>query len=323
MPRFSVIIPVYNVASYLGACLQSIAAAVERYGERTQVICIDDGSTDGSGAMLDAFRWRTPLVEPLVIHQPNAGVSAARNAGLAAATGEYICFVDADDWVDEEWLECYAKAVKSHSPDIVRQYMGDSPVVDRHVDESELHDWCWDAFVKNGYPWAYTVKREIAMNELFPVGVEMGEDALYAAKLVAHITRVFQLGTRNYRHMVRKDSAMFKRLSSRERFAYLESLLDIAENSPDVNLVRLSRMCCDCILQWAARPADIRYKKEIREVWKRLRSIGCARCSAVGQLFRLPIRIYAVTGWIWPMRVWNKCVVALARFKKLVLQKCK
>ena len=106
MPKVSVIVPVYNVEKYLGECLDSILGQTLR---AIEVICVDDGSTDGSATILDAYAARDGRVK--VIHQPNAGAGAARNAGIAAATGEYLLFCDPDDWCDRRMLKAlYAKA---------------------------------------------------------------------------------------------------------------------------------------------------------------------------------------------------------------------
>ena len=91
-PLLSVIVPVYKAEATLDACVESI---VTQGIERLQVILIVDGSPDASGALCDA--WAAQDSRVTVIHQPNQGVSAARNAGLAAATGQYITFVDSDD----------------------------------------------------------------------------------------------------------------------------------------------------------------------------------------------------------------------------------
>lgn len=92
MIKVSVIIPVYNQAPYLAECLDSVLAQTLR---EIEVVCVDDGSTDGSERMLDDYAKRDLRVK--VIHQSNAGVAAARNNGLAAATGEFIAFMDPDD----------------------------------------------------------------------------------------------------------------------------------------------------------------------------------------------------------------------------------
>ena len=103
MPFFSIIIPVYNVAPYLRECLDSVLAQTFTDWE---AICVDDGSTDGSGAILDEYAAKDKRFR--VIHQPNAGVSAARNKALDVAQGEWIWFVDADDVTVPIALERFA-----------------------------------------------------------------------------------------------------------------------------------------------------------------------------------------------------------------------
>lgn len=95
----SVVVPVYNCAPYLDACLQSLEAQTLQNWE---AVLVDDGSTDGSAALCDA--WAGKDARFRVLHQKNTGVSAARNAGIQACRGSYLAFVDADDWVEPEFL---------------------------------------------------------------------------------------------------------------------------------------------------------------------------------------------------------------------------
>lgn len=135
--KFSVIVPVYNVAPYLRECLDSVCAAVQelecRVGERTdhplvEVICVDDGSTDGSGEILDEYVSRQSNNQTIpnqtifrVIHQENRGEGPARNRGLEVATGEWLCFVDADDLVHADWLKrCQCAIDEFPDVDMVR-----------------------------------------------------------------------------------------------------------------------------------------------------------------------------------------------------------
>ena len=130
--KFSVIIPVCNVAPYLRACLDSVCAAVGRVGngergtgnrergtDTVEIICVDDGSTDGSGEILDEYVRRSASAPSTciirVLHQRNAGVSAARNAALDVVTGDWICFVDADDVVNERLLETYDLGIRTYA----------------------------------------------------------------------------------------------------------------------------------------------------------------------------------------------------------------
>ena len=100
---FSIIIPVYNVAQYLRECLDSVLA--QTFGD-WEAICVDDGSTDGSAAILDEYAAKDARFR--VIHQENAGVSAARNAALDAAKGEFFLFLDGDDLLRNDALEMFA-----------------------------------------------------------------------------------------------------------------------------------------------------------------------------------------------------------------------
>lgn len=112
MPRFSIIIPVYNTAPYLAACLDSVFAQPLE----AEVVCVNDGSTDHSAEILQAYSRRYPQM--VVLTQTNAGLSAARNAGIQVATGEYVLFLDSDDCLQPAALAELEKAV-ADNPDIV------------------------------------------------------------------------------------------------------------------------------------------------------------------------------------------------------------
>ena len=111
-PKFSIIIPVYNVVPYLRECLDSVFAQTFTDWE---MICVDDGSTDGSGAILDEYCKKVEKSggrRIVVLHQKNAGVSAARNAALDVARGEWVWFVDGDDKIHPRALEFFANEVE-------------------------------------------------------------------------------------------------------------------------------------------------------------------------------------------------------------------
>ena len=103
--KFSIVVPVYNVEQYLGQCLESLLA--QDYGDY-EVICVNDGSTDGSREILT--KWESRMPQMRVIDRENGGLSAARNTGLEAATGDYVLFVDSDDWVAPHMLRTLAEA---------------------------------------------------------------------------------------------------------------------------------------------------------------------------------------------------------------------
>lgn len=113
-PLVSVIVPVYNAEKYLPACLDSICNQTLR---ELEIIVVDDGSTDGSGRIADEYAVKDNRVR--VIHQRNGHLSVARNAGLAVIKGDFVSFVDSDDWIDKEMLESMYTTIVSNSLDLV------------------------------------------------------------------------------------------------------------------------------------------------------------------------------------------------------------
>ena len=110
----SIIVPVYNTGEYLIPCLQSLC---DQSYKNLEIILVDDGSTDGSGAVCDEFAHRDNRIK--VIHQENAGVSSARNAGLDAASGAYLTFVDADDGLVPAAVETALHYLREYNADMV------------------------------------------------------------------------------------------------------------------------------------------------------------------------------------------------------------
>ncbi len=106
----SIIIPVYRVAPYLGQCIKSIIGQTYR---DIEILLIDDGSPDECGKICEEYKNRDSRIK--VIHTENQGLSAARNRGLENATGEYIGFVDSDDWIEPDMYEVLLKRIKDNS----------------------------------------------------------------------------------------------------------------------------------------------------------------------------------------------------------------
>lgn len=115
MKDISVIVPIYNVDNYINKCVNSIVS--QTIYEKLEILLIDDGSTDNSGIICDEFAKKFTNIN--VIHQKNQGVSIARNTGLDNATGKYIAFVDADDYVDADFFEKMLILAEQNQSDIV------------------------------------------------------------------------------------------------------------------------------------------------------------------------------------------------------------
>mgnify|MGYP003292456846 CR=1 FL=1 len=100
MKKVSIILPVYNCVTYLPVCLDSI---ISQTYHNIEIICINDGSTDGSDNVLNEYSLKDKRL--VIVHQENSGVSEARNKALKIVTGEYVMFVDSDDWIDSDTVE--------------------------------------------------------------------------------------------------------------------------------------------------------------------------------------------------------------------------
>ena len=112
--KVSVIIPVYNVERYLARCLDSVLAAAASAPCDCEIICVNDGSTDGSAAVLGRYADRVRIVT-----KPNGGLGSARNAGLDVMTGDYVTFVDSDDFVPPNALSRFAKVASASGASLV------------------------------------------------------------------------------------------------------------------------------------------------------------------------------------------------------------
>ena len=114
-PLVSVLIPVYNAERYLKRCLDSVLGQTYKH---VQIVAIDDGSQDGSKDLLDAYVAAYPEVMT-VEHQANAGAAAARNRAIELARGEYLCFLDNDDWFDADLLQAFVSMARSTGAEVV------------------------------------------------------------------------------------------------------------------------------------------------------------------------------------------------------------
>lgn len=114
-PYFSLILPCYNVAQYLERCVLSI---LSQDFDACEIILVDDGSTDETPALCDAMAAENACIR--VIHKPNGGLASARNAGLDAAEGRYIWFVDSDDWIEKGSLALLYQHCSDGEPDVIK-----------------------------------------------------------------------------------------------------------------------------------------------------------------------------------------------------------
>lgn len=129
-PLISVIIPVYNAGKYFNHCIQSI---IEQSYKNLEIIIVDDGSNDGTSLLCDEFEKKDNRIK--VIHKDNGGAASARNTGLDNASGKYIGFIDADDYLDSDAYEIMLSELIENDADAVR--CG----IERVADDGTTEDW--------------------------------------------------------------------------------------------------------------------------------------------------------------------------------------
>ncbi|MBC2456336.1 glycosyltransferase family 2 protein [Clostridium beijerinckii] len=173
----SVIVPVYNVEKYLPQCIDSILNQTEK---NLEIILVDDGSLDNSGKICDEFSKRDDRI--IVIHKKNNGLSSARNAGLEIARGNYIGFVDSDDWLDKTMYEVLLKLLKENNSDISccdffkTANSNDSiPHIDNEIINSynnieSLNNFYNGLYTQTVVAWNKLYKRELFKDISYPVG---------------------------------------------------------------------------------------------------------------------------------------------------------
>ncbi|MCD8250105.1 MAG: glycosyltransferase, partial [Lachnospiraceae bacterium] len=221
-PLVSIIVPVYNTQKYLARCLDSLLG--QDY-ENLEFILIDDGSTDGSELLLDEYQRRDARVR--VIHQENAGVSLSRNRAIEAACGEYIRFVDSDDWLPENATSLLVSAAEEAGCDMViadfYRVSGTRMSQKGDIDEDQVMDRVEFAshMIENpadfyyGVLWNKLFRRSIIMEHGIRMDAELSwcEDFLFNLEYIryAEIFRAIQEPV--YYYLKRKNSLVSQSMS--------------------------------------------------------------------------------------------------------------
>ena len=275
MPKISVIIPVYNQVPYLAECMDSVLAQTLR---DIEVVCVDDGSTDGSGRMLDEYAVRDPRVK--VIHQANAGAGSARNAGMNVATGEFLAFMDPDDLYPDEGVleEVYSAAIANGVKICGGSFMEFLPNgAERTRYEGlmsgmtfqgngfiDYSDWQFDY----GYVRFVYSRKELLRNRLYFPNYARYQDPPFFVRAMAMAKKFYALKRVTYRCRIAGGSIGWKSNGARKFKALCAGIRDVAEFAQKNGLVRLAELQRKRVL---SDFVDLFYDDELcRMAWYRI-----------------------------------------------------
>ncbi len=219
----SVIIPVYNIERYLAATLDSLMAQTYR---NLEVLLIDDGSTDASGAICIEYAQKYPVMR--YIRQQNRGVSAARNRGIREATGDYLMFLDSDDFFEPDMIEACFRANAGHNADVVifgmffdtvKNGKLKSRTVRSHEDavvtRETFKDRYWDLFRANYLTptWNKLYKRSVVADHKLSFDEKLSnfEDLLFTLDCLAHVDKAV-IVSRPYYHYCKRERQSLSRI---------------------------------------------------------------------------------------------------------------
>lgn len=233
MALVSIIIPIYNVERYLDRCIASVA---NQTYQDIQIILVDDGSTDSSPAICDSWAHKDTRIT--VVHQVNGGVSAARNRGLDVATGEYILWVDSDDYIAPETIGIMMCTAAQTDVDMVicdfkkgtddhYVFKTASTIACEQIDKvSALNRIYADSHSALRYaaPWAKLAKRGIYHDIRYPDG-KIFEDIYTTHKLICRCERIAVLDIPLFYYFQRPDSIMNATFSMK-KLDYLQALVE-------------------------------------------------------------------------------------------------
>lgn len=254
-PKISVIVPIYKVEDYLSRCVDSI---INQTYKNLEIILVDDGSPDNCPQICDDYAsWDNRIK---VIHKINGGLSDARNAGMKIATGEYISFIDSDDWIDTHMFEdmfnqlymdnsdvvsCGVKWVEEDGTLIRNVSLDKSTIINRNDAVREI---IIDGKLKQ-HVWNKLYKAELIRGISFEKG-RYHEDVFWSYQIFGKVDRVSIMDSSYYYYVQRSSSIMGEEYSAK-RLDTLDAMMNRCQymkvNFPDLYDLSLSSYLCSCM----------------------------------------------------------------------------
>ncbi len=206
--KLSIIVPIYNSQDYLSAAIDSL---INQTYKNIEIVCVNDGSNDGSLDILNKYKEKDSRV--VVVDKPNGGVSSARNEGIKASTGDYITFIDSDDYIDLDAYENCLNRIKESNADILAFGFKFEPSQKNGTNVSNKVYDKWECieneFADNCTVWDKIFSRSIIVdnNIWFDENVKYGEDDLFIKMVAPHANTIVGYDKPYYHYVYRETSA--------------------------------------------------------------------------------------------------------------------
>lgn len=295
-------IPVYNVEAWIRECLDSLI--LQTYVD-WEAVCVDDGSDDLSGAILDEYAAKDDRIK--VLHQSNRGVSAARNVALDNAKGEWIAFLDADDTIEADWFE----RMMMNAKDGVDMVHADS----RHCfgNIGVYEDRTYRTFLRGGWSVLNFVRREFVKDVRYVVGMRFKEDVVFFAKLALNAKRIAWVKEKGYHYRERKGSAIAAFVSEDDCVRFWRELKKLRLPCDDF----ARTLGYDLILWMKGRNRAERYDGKrcaVRSYWRKGMASGELKYGDVRFWWRPGLWVWINAGSLKALeitlffRTWSECL---------------
>lgn len=212
--KFSIVIPVYNASRSITVCLRSLVSQTFRNFE---IVIVDDGSSDDSSIVIDQFFYKNPNVDYKIFRQNNSGAGAARNFGIDNARGEYLVFIDSDDYFDDDFLEKANGIIKKEKSDIVFidivREKNNAEII-RFEKMSDYQRVDKDLFIRRQLtgmiPWGGArkiIRRSIVKDGNHRYGtIKVGEESIYSFGILIDSTKVSFMNNSFYHYVTNETS---------------------------------------------------------------------------------------------------------------------
>ena len=214
--KLSVIVPIYNVAPYLHRCVDSLLTQ-NLASSDFEIILVDDGSTDGCPAIVDEYAAQDANI--VAVHQPNGGLSAARNTGIGMARGEFLLFVDSDDFLEPNVLGGLVEKMAADRLDVLRfnyqnvdenyrifqPYKDGKPFTDYSDNVCDGLIFLTERLGYKCYAWQFVMRTELAKKSLFTEGIYF-EDTDWTPRMLTLAQRITSVETVVYNYLMRRGS---------------------------------------------------------------------------------------------------------------------